>query len=500
MMNFFKKFFSNVSPEKEIIISELSKKREELMKEIQKPKYKIIENEIFEKDLKANELFHSKVEPTFKFKDDFYYDLAMKYKSDIKKHEFFKDLQEMPKGCLLHHHMSDCIDIEWISNEVMKEKNINNIYMRKFKTFEILVYTTKPNEKEPHFDRPFKNIIHEYLANNKSKTPFDYFYERLTMDASELKNVNNNDEAWNIFMPKYFFCYYLILNKKFYIQHLKNTFMQCILDNQYRIESRLTPGKVRDDEYNLVDIDEEFKIYYEALDYVNNKKDSQNKFSFGIIVEMVRNKDDEFIKNTIKKSILLKEKYPDLICGIDLSGDENNFRTFQDLAHVMVYNDCKDLPWILHCGESIKGKNYNLVDGLLIDSKRFGHCINLFKLGILDEYVKNKGITLEINPISNQTLRQVRDLRIHPCIGYHNKGMKICINCDDPTLYNTKGVVYDFFVSCVAMEFDLLDFKCFGINSINGSQISDELKNIYKTKFLKDWDKFLDYFIKKYEK
>ena len=49
------------------------------------------------------------------------------------------------------------------------------------------------------------------------------------------------------------------------------------------------------------------------------------------------------------------------------------------------------------------------------------------------------------------------------------------------------------------MEFDLLDFKCFGINSINGAQISDELKNQYKIKFLEDWNKFLDYFIKKYE-
>ena len=489
-----------MSSNKEKLILELSNKRKQLMKDIQNPKYKTIENDIFEKDIKANELFHSKVEPTFKFNEDFYYDLAMKYKKDIEKHEFFKDLQEMPKGCLLHHHMSDCIDIEWISNEVMKENNLKNIYMRKFRKYEILVYTTNPNEKEPHFDRPFKNIINDYLINNKDKTPFDYFYERLTMDAKELKNVNNNDEAWNVFMPKYFFCYYLILNKNFYIQHLKNCFMQCINDKQYRIESRLSPGRVRDDEYKLVDVNEEFKIYYEALDYVNSKLNSENKFTFGIIIEMIRNKTDEIILETIKNSILLKQKYPDLICGIDLSGDENNFRTFQNLSKVMVYNDCKGLPWILHCGETIKGKNYNLVDGMLIDSKRFGHCINLFKLGNLQEYVKNKGITLEINPISNQTLRQVRDLRIHPCIGYHNNGIKICINNDDPTLYNTKGVIYDFFVSCVTMEFDLLDFKCFGINSINGAQISDELKNQYKIKFFEDWNKFLDYFIKKYEK
>ena len=165
----------------------------------------------------------------------------------------------------------------------------------------------------------------------------------------------------------------------------------------------------------------------------------------------------------------------------------------------MLNNNDPGLPWILHCGETIKGKNYNLIDGVLNKAKRLGHVVNLFKLGNLWEYVKNNNIILEINPISNQTLRLVRDLRIHPCIGYHNNGIKICINCDDPTIENTKGVCYDFFVSFVIMEFDLIDFKCFCLNSIEGAQISNELKNEYKLLFQKDWNIFLDYFIKKYE-
>ena len=215
---------------------------------------------------------------------------------------------------------------------------------------------------------------------------------------------------------------------------------------------------------------------------------------------MIRNKTDEEIKETIQKSIELRKKYPDLICGIDLSGDENNFRTFQDLTPAMLTNNDKDLPWILHCGETIRGSNYNLVDGVLHEAKRFGHCINLFKLGILSEHVKNKNIVLEINPVSNQTLKQTRDLRIHPCIGYHNEGIKCTINNDDPTLYNTKGVNYDFLVVAAAMEFDLLDFKCFGLNSIDGAQLSNEMRNYYKINFLREWNNFLDYFINKYEK
>jgi adenosine deaminase CECR1 len=318
------------------------------------------------------------------------------------------------------------------------------------------------------------------------------------MLPDQLENAKDNDDALSLFMPRYFFAYFLILYKSFYRQHIRNAFLQCIKDKQYRLESRLTPGNLRDENFNMVNEDEEFTIYKEELDYVNSLN-LETKFTFGIIVEMIRNKKDEVLINTIKKAMALKKKYPDLICGMDLSGNENNFRTFQDLRSVMLTNDDQDLPWILHCGESIKGKNFNLVDGFLINSKRFGHCINLFKMGNLIEYVKKKGIILEINPVSNQTLKHVRDLRIHPCIGYHNIGIKITINNDDPTLYNTKGVNYDFLIVASSMEFDLLDFKCFGLNSIDGAQISKELKNEYKVKFLKNWDEFLDYFIKKYE-
>ena len=306
--------------------------------------------------------------------------------------------------------------------------------MRKLNNqFDMLFFAKQPLE----VDKPFKNIIEKNLNNNKEKTAYDYFHSKISMNPEEIEKVKNNDETWSIFMTKYFFCYYLIFYKKFYQQHIKNIFLQYIKDKQYRLESRLTPWRIRDENYKIISEDEEMNIYIDELKYVNSLNLVETKFTFGIIVEMIRNKTDEFISDRIKKAIALRQKYPYIICGIDLAGDENNFRTFQDLTLIMLENTDKDIPWILHCGESIRAKNYNLIDGCLIEAKRFGHVINLFKLGTLYEYIKNKQIVLEINPISNQTLRQVRDLRIHPCIGYHNNGIKCTINNDDPTLYNT---------------------------------------------------------------
>ena len=483
---------------KENLVEEISNKRKELIEELNKKKYSNIN--ITSKDKKANEIFHKKISKSFKFPEDFYYNLSMKYKKDIENHEFFKILQKMPKGSLLHHHMTDCIDIEWISTEVMKKENLKYIYVRRFRNkYDTLIFTKMPDEKEPNFDKPFKNIIEDYLKDNKDKTPYDYFYPKLTILPEDLENAKTNDEAWEVFMPKYFFCYFLIFNKKFYRQHIRNAFIQCINDKIYRLESRLGPGSIRDDNFNFISVDEEFEIYKSELEYVNNSFKLETKFTFGIILTMNMHKSDEELKIAIKNSIELQKKYPDLICGTDSFENKNYIRNYHDLTPILITNDSAELPYIVHAGESINAENYNILDAFLFGAKRFGHAVNLYKLGSLYEYIKNKGIVLEINPISNQTLRLVRDLRIHPCIGYHNNGMKICINNDDPTLYNTKGVCYDFFVASAAMEFDLLDLKCFGINSIDGSQISEELKNNYKLQFSKDWDEFLEFFIKNYE-
>ena len=478
--------------------NDISEKRKILTEEIYKNKYLYIK--ITSKDKEANELFNKNIAKSFQFPEDFYYNLSMKYKKEIENHEFFKILQKMPKGCLLHHHMTDCIDIEWISKEIIKKENLENIYVRKFRNkYDILIYTLKPEEKEPYNDIPFKNILEEYLSNNKEKTVYDYFYQKLTMLPEELENIKTNEEAWELFMPKYFFGYFLILNKNFYKQHIRNTFIQCINENIYRLESRIGIGNIRDDNYELLNVDEEFGIYRSELDYVNNYFKMETKFSFGIILTTMQyNKTDETFKDGIKYCIQLQRKYPDLICGIDSFENKNYIRNYHDLTPAMIINNCPQLPWVLHAGETTKRINYNLLDGLLIGAKRMGHAVNLFKIGNLMENIKKKGVVLEINPISNQTLKLIRDLRLHPCIRYHNNGVKICLNNDDPTLYNTKGVCYDIFVACAAMEFDLIDLKCFCINSIDGSQISEELRKNYKNKFIKEWEEFLEFFITKY--
>ena len=55
--------------------------------------------------------------------------------------------------------------------------------------------------------------------------------------------------------------------------------MQCINDKQFRLESRLTPGKIRDENEQFISEDEEMKIYIDELNYVNSLN-LETKFTF----------------------------------------------------------------------------------------------------------------------------------------------------------------------------------------------------------------------------
>ena len=193
-------------------------------------------------------------------------------------------------------------------------------------------------------------------------------------------------------MPKYFYCYYLFY-QKFFKEHLINNFKQCLKDKLYRLEARYRPNLITDENFNIIQIEEELSIIQESLSEIRK---IDKDFSFCIIIEMIRNMKPEKIENIMKLSFEMKKKCPEIICGMYLTGDEDNFKTFNELKDTMlkVENLKKEyslnILWILHCVESIKTRNQNLIDGFLMKSKRFGHSINLYKYIELIDKLKEK--------------------------------------------------------------------------------------------------------------
>jgi aminodeoxyfutalosine deaminase len=68
---------------------------------------------------------------------------------------------------------------------------------------------------------------------------------------------------------------------------------------------------------------------------------------------------------------------------------------------------------------------------------RIGHGIHIIEDIAAVELVRERGITLEVNPWSNYLTNAVRKIEDHPLKQLFDLGVKVTINSDDPELLDT---------------------------------------------------------------
>jgi adenosine deaminase CECR1 len=109
------------------------------------------------------------------------------------------------------------------------------------------------------------------------------------------------------------------------------------------------------------------------------------------------------------------------------------------------------------------------------------------------ERLKDEHICLEVCPISNQMLRYMKDLRIHPISEYINRGVQCVVASDDPQIFDTVGLAWDLSgeVWHGAM-LDLRDLKKLLLrNSFTYSAISPDERAQMLKNWNNDWQNFV---------
>jgi adenosine deaminase len=160
------------------------------------------------------------------------------------------------------------------------------------------------------------------------------------------------------------------------------------------------------------------------------------------------------------------------VCAIDLAGAEALYPT-KDFEDIFMYAKELDIPFTIHAGEA-DGPT-SVYDAIRFGTKRIGHGVRSIEDSNLVNTILEKDITLEICPTSNICTSVYNKIEDIPIKEFIDKGIKITINTDDPTVCNTK--LKDE-LKLVANTFNLTydDIFKLQLNAINASFASKEVK------------------------
>ena len=128
-------------------------------------------------------------------------------------------------------------------------------------------------------------------------------------------------------------------------------------------------------------------------------------------------------------------RHRDHILGIDLADSERDFPLREFVEPVRRAKDA-GLRVTIHTGEDTPA-SFVKETIELAGPDRIGHGIHAIEDPAVLELLKERGITLEVNPWSNYLTNSVRTIEEHPLKELFDSGVKVTLNSDDPEVLET---------------------------------------------------------------
>ena len=182
----------------------------------------------------------------------------------------------------------------------------------------------------------------------------------------------------------------------------------------------------------------------------------------------------------------------DLVKAIDIVNDEDrsySLARYEDrIRKIIVENP--GLRLTLHAGESLRGENEEIAIALRCGINRLGHGFNLYRYPEAEKAVLEKGICMEICPVSNAMLGYCRDFSKHPAKRYMESGIPIVI-CSDDAAYQAHSVLTgDYLAVVVGWDLSFKQLRNLCRNSIEYSFLIPERKRELMSWWKKQWTAF----------
>lgn len=410
------------------------------------------------------------------------------YKQHIETSKVFQIIRKMPKAAALHVHSSFMLDADGLL-DLTYEDHLYACYHNDLKLqFSDTVPTTECRVKW--------TLLSELRDASDNVTLFDEQLKRHFTLAGDDDVLNAQiNEVWIKFEGIHKTVKPLIGYRPAREKYFYKTLERFYADNVMYIEIRSSIS-------NLYELDgtKHDKIFMARLYRNITKKFIQDHPDFigvKLIITCYRAANEKNVLQTLDLANEVKAEMPEMFAGFDLVGQEDLGQPLTDFISVLKKHK-NNINYFFHAGETAwfgSPTDENLIDAILMNSKRIGHAYALLKHPRLLRMVYEKDIGLEINVISNAVLSLVRDVRNHPLATYLALDMPVVLSSDDPSAWGAQPLSHDFYVAFVIVasrNYDLRMLKQLALNSIKYSALDLEGKDKLLTVFNDRWFKFIE--------
>lgn len=200
-----------------------------------------------------------------------------------------------------------------------------------------------------------------------------------------------------------------------------------------------------DDGSKQLDNEETMRKIVEVYKLYKKQHISSNIYGLKVIYCTPRSFPADKVQAALEECLSFKKgEFKDYIAGFDLVGEEAQGKPLK--AFIPQFLDFKrkcvasgvEIPFLFHCGETLElggDTDGNLIDALLLDSKRIGHGFALARKPYLMAEFKKRDICLELCPISNQVLGLTPRMNGHAMYDLLANNVHCTVNSDNGTLF-----------------------------------------------------------------
>ncbi|XP_056133555.1 adenosine deaminase 2-A [Lampris incognitus] len=418
-----------------------------------------------------------------------------KAKPLIQKSPIFNLLQKMPKGGALHIHSSSLVSVDWLVKNVTYRPNCYICF-----TWDNSVrFLFSDRQPFPRWDCIYWQLLETLRAKMGDPTDFDNSLIRNLTLYTEDPDVAypSQDVVWHKFERAFITAAGLITHAPVLTDYFYRGLEELHQDNVMYLELRSGLSRTYELDGSIHDKVWSLKTFQEATKRF--VADHPDFLGARMIITAHRALRVSDIKAAVREAIQMQRDFPEVVAGFDLVGREDSGRTLWYFREALsLPGDLGAvLPYYFHAGETDhEGTKVdeNILDALLFNTTRIGHGYALAHHPLAKELSRKRNVAVELCPISNQVLKLVSDLRNHPAAVLMSEGHPLVISSDDPSLFGTSGLSYDFyqaFVGIGGLKANLGTLKELAVNSIRYSSLPPQLKETGLVMWQSKWDVFI---------